>query len=71
MEGANRSVNPKDVVESLNVGLSALDPGMLPKIQMIVPDGKYYVLLMRMVPPSCALGRRRTTSVVSKLSCGA
>ena len=50
MEGAKRSINAEEVVEQLNGGLSVLDLALVEKIKKIMPNGKYQVLLMRMVP---------------------
>ncbi len=50
MEGANKSVNPEDVVGSLNSGIAALDPSFLSKLEKIIPSGEYRVLLSRVTP---------------------
>jgi len=50
MEGAKRSINAEEVVEQLNGGLSVLDLSLVEKIKTIMPNGKYQVLLMRIVP---------------------
>ena len=50
MEGAKRSINVEELVEQLNGGLSVLDLALVEKIKKIMPNGKYQVLLMRMVP---------------------
>ena len=50
MDGANRNVSADDLIESLNAGISVLDPNTITKVQMIVPNGKYHVLLLQIVP---------------------
>ena len=45
MEGANQSINPEKVIDSLNAGVKQLDNELLQKLQEIFPDGEYVVLL--------------------------
>jgi hypothetical protein len=50
LEGANQSINIDEVVEQLNVGVSSLDQDLVEAIQKIMPNGKYNVLLTRIIP---------------------
>jgi hypothetical protein len=49
MDGANKSVDPKEVAEELNNGLSHLTPA-LDKLKLMIPDGEYQVLLQKIIP---------------------
>lgn len=50
MEGANTSVNPQDVAETLNSGITKLHPDFLSSLEKIIPRGEYRVLLLRIAP---------------------
>jgi len=50
LEGANKSVNAEAVVESLNNGVRYLDPSIVQELALIIPDGKYKLLLQDVRP---------------------
>ncbi|WP_161634949.1 hypothetical protein [Leptolyngbya sp. Heron Island J] len=50
MEGAIKSINPRDVADELNSGINALHPGFLSSLEKIIPMGEYRVLLLRIAP---------------------
>lgn len=50
MDGANQSINPEKVINSLNAGIEQLDDELLQKLQEIFPDGEYVVLLSKINP---------------------
>ncbi len=50
MEGAQQSVDPKDVAGTLEAGVTALDPNFLDLLERIIPSGEYRVLLSRVTP---------------------
>lgn len=50
MEGADRSVNYKKIINDLNEGVKGLDEDILAAIEEIIPDGKYIVLLKKVIP---------------------
>ena len=49
LEGANRSIDPKEVAAALNGGLKHLGE-TLDKLKAIIPDGEYAVVLKRITP---------------------
>jgi len=50
MEGANQSINPEEIVSTLNEGVKSLDKDLLISLEKIIPDGKYIVLLEKACP---------------------
>jgi hypothetical protein len=50
LAGANKSVNPEEVVNSLHNGLSNLDDAVVKNLEKLFPDGKYLILLQQIVP---------------------
>ena len=50
MEGANQSINPKEIVNALNKGVKSLDKELLNSLEIIIPDGKYLIILERALP---------------------
>jgi hypothetical protein len=50
LEGANQSVNAGTVVDALNKGVRNLDPSIVQALALIVPDGKYKLLLQDVRP---------------------
>lgn len=50
LEGANSSVNAKDVIDRLNGGVLKLDPNIIQSLELIIPSGKYTILLQRVRP---------------------
>src|SRR6185295_2802222 len=50
LHGANQSFNIDAIVEQLNAGVAGLSHDLTEKVQRIIPNGKYNVLLLRVVP---------------------
>jgi hypothetical protein len=50
LHGAYRTINVVDVVDRLAAGVTTLNRHLVEKIQTIMPDGKYMVLLTRVMP---------------------
>lgn len=50
LEGANKSVNAEAVVDALNKGVLSLEPSIIQALALIVPDGKYKLLLQEVLP---------------------
>ncbi|BBE51625.1 hypothetical protein OYT1_ch2100 [Ferriphaselus amnicola] len=50
LEGANKSVNSEVVVDALNKGVRNLAPSIVQALALIVPDGKYKLLLQDVRP---------------------
>lgn len=48
--GANQSVDVEAIVDNLNTGITKLGPPVIPALALIVPDGKYKVLLQEIRP---------------------
>ena len=57
LEGANKSINPDNLVELLNSGLTHLDKDIVESVSAIIPNGKYKVLLMTIYPKVVDLGK--------------
>lgn len=45
LEGANQSINPENVADQLNQGITKIDSALLEKISKIFPNGDYQVIL--------------------------
>lgn len=50
LEGANKSVNAETVVDALNKGIRNLNPSIVQALALIVPDGRYKLLLHEVRP---------------------
>ncbi len=50
LEGANRGIDPKPVVDVLNSGLTSLSDKLVHQLGMLLPNGPYRVLLSEIVP---------------------
>jgi hypothetical protein len=50
LEGANRSIDPQGLVEKLNTGFQDLDSIFVDQLKLIMPDGKYIVFLLEVLP---------------------
>lgn len=50
LEGANKSVNAEAVIDALNNGVETLDPSLVQALALLVPDGKYKLLLQDIQP---------------------
>jgi hypothetical protein len=50
LDGANRSINAEAVIASLNTGIRNLSPSVVQALTLIVPDGKYQLLLQDVRP---------------------
>jgi hypothetical protein len=48
--GANQSLDVEAIVDHLNTGITKLGPPVIPALALIVPDGKYKVLLQEIHP---------------------
>lgn len=59
LEGANQSVQPTDLIDQLNEGLSSLDKKTIEKVAEIIPNGKYKVLLLTVHPKLVKLGTNK------------
>jgi hypothetical protein len=56
LEGANQNVQPIDLIEQLNEGLTSLEKKTTEKVAEIIPNGKYKVLLLTVFPKKIELG---------------
>ena len=56
LEGANRSVSPAEISETLEKGLQSLNSLLLDKITLILPVGEYVALLLQVTPQKVSLG---------------
>lgn len=56
LDGANKSINPTELIDQLNEGLNELDERTVEKIAGIIPNGKYKVLLLTVYPKTVELG---------------
>ena len=59
LEGANKSIHPRELIEQLNEGLSTLDKSTIDRISEIIPNGKYEVLLLSVQPKIVELGTNK------------
>lgn len=50
LEGANKSVNAEAIIDALNKGVKNLEPSIVQALALIVPDGKYKLLLQVVRP---------------------
>jgi hypothetical protein len=50
LEGANRSISAKEIVDKLREGLIEIDASVLDPIKAIVPDGDYVACLLEVSP---------------------
>ena len=50
LAGANQSISPSEISDSLSRGLTRLDESLLHKIKTILPEGQYVANLMEIVP---------------------
>jgi hypothetical protein len=50
LEGANQSINSQAIVEALNKGISNIDPSIVEALALIIPDGKYKLILQKVQP---------------------
>lgn len=50
LEGANTSVNAEAIIDALNKGVKNLEPSIAQALALIVPDGKYKLLLQDIRP---------------------
>jgi hypothetical protein len=56
MEGANKSISPREVSEQLRDGINTLDNNLLSRISEIIPNGDYNVCLLSINPSIVELG---------------
>ena len=56
LEGANQSIHPENLIEQLNIGLTELDQETINTVSKIIPNGKYKVILMSIIPKLVELG---------------
>ncbi len=56
LEGANKSISPAEVSETLGNGLQSLDSSLLDKIKLILPVGEYAAMLLSITPHKVSLG---------------
>jgi len=50
LEGANQSISPAEISDSLRQGLRQLDESLLGKIKTILPNGEYVAMLLEISP---------------------
>jgi hypothetical protein len=50
LDGANQSISPSEISDSLGQGLKELDDSLLGKIKVILPEGEYIASLLEVVP---------------------
>jgi hypothetical protein len=50
LDGANQSVDTKDIADTLEHGLEQLEPGFVERTGMILPKGQYYALVTTVLP---------------------
>ena len=50
LEGANKSISPSEISNSLSQGLKHLDESLLNKIKTILPNGEYVTSLLEIFP---------------------
>ncbi|GAB6108264.1 hypothetical protein [Fusibacter bizertensis] len=58
MEGANRSISAKEITSELENGLAYLESDLLDKISLLIPNGKYYALLIEVNPRQIEIGSK-------------
>jgi len=56
LEGANQKIEPKEVIDKLNNGITTIDQDLLNKISKIIPDGNYRIMLLEVEPKMVDLG---------------
>lgn len=56
LEGANRTVSPKEISEALRRGLSQLDSRLVEDVAAILPAGEFEVTLSKVIPRRVVLG---------------
>lgn len=50
LEGANQTINPKEAIEELNIGLNSINNKTIDIISEIIPNGEYEILLLEISP---------------------
>jgi hypothetical protein len=50
LEGANNSINPKNLTDALNYGLKSITPQLVEQLSLIIPKGDYWVFTSRILP---------------------
>jgi hypothetical protein len=59
MEGANRSISPREISEQLRHGIKNIDNSLLTTISTIIPNGDYNVCLLNINPSIVELGEEK------------
>ena len=50
IEGTNKSIKPKELIDSLNYGLKSITPQLVEQLSLIIPEGDYWVFTSRILP---------------------